>query len=60
MSIVVAYAMSEVLSGFGQMIRMRDRVRPYPLQLGWSVLVVLLMVQWGLLAAFVLVSFRAG
>lgn len=46
MSIVVAFAMSEVLSGWGRLIRTRDRVRPYPLQLGWSVLTVLLMVQW--------------
>ena len=45
-SIVIAYAMSEVLSGWGQMIRMRDRVRLYPLHLGWSILSVLLMVQW--------------
>lgn len=46
MSIVIAYAMSEALSGWGQMIRLRDRVRPYPLHLGWSILSVLLMVQW--------------
>lgn len=46
LSIVIAYALSEVLSGWGQMIRMRDRVRPYPVHLGWSVLSVLLMVQW--------------
>jgi hypothetical protein len=46
MSIVIAFAMSEVLSGWGQMIRLRDRVRVYPLHLGWSVLGVLLMVQW--------------
>lgn len=45
-SIVIAYAMSEALSGWGQMIRVRDRMRFYPLQLGWSVLSVLLMVQW--------------
>lgn len=46
LSIVIAFAMSETLSGWGQMIRMRDRVRVYPLHLGWSVLAVLLMVQW--------------
>jgi len=46
MSIVIAFAMSEALSGWGQMIRLRDRVRPYPLHVGWSVLSVLLMVQW--------------
>lgn len=46
LSIVIAYAMSEALSGWGQMIRMRDRVRPYLVHLGWSVLSVLLMVQW--------------
>ena len=45
-SIVIAYAMSEALSGWGQMIRVRDRVRFYPLQLGWSILSVLLMIQW--------------
>jgi hypothetical protein len=46
LSIVIAFAMSEALSGWGQMIRMRDRVRLHPLHLGWSVLSVLLMVQW--------------
>lgn len=45
-SIVIAYAMSEALSGWGQMIRVRDRVRLYPLHLGWSILSVVLMVQW--------------
>jgi hypothetical protein len=45
-SIVIAYAMSEALSGWGQMIRVRDRVRPYPLHMGWSILSVLLMIQW--------------
>lgn len=45
-SIVIAYAMSEALSGWGQMIRVRDRVRPYPVHLGWSILSVLLMIQW--------------
>jgi hypothetical protein len=46
LSIVIAFAMSEALSGWGQMIRMRDRVRVYPLHLGWSVMTVLMMVQW--------------
>lgn len=36
LSIVVAFAMSEALSGWGQMIRMRDRVRLHPLHLGWT------------------------
>ena len=45
-SIVIAFAMSETLSGWGQMIRMRDRLRFDPLHAGWSVLSVLLMVQW--------------
>lgn len=49
MSIVLALAISEVLSGWGRLIRERHRVRPDLLHLVWSVLVLLMLLQlwWG-------------
>jgi len=45
-SIVIALALSELVQGWGALIRRRSDVRLYPLHLAWSVLVFLLMVQW--------------
>jgi hypothetical protein len=49
MSIVIAYAISEILSGWGQLLRMRRHVRPWWPHTLWTLLVLLLLMQvwWG-------------
>ena len=49
-SIVLALGVSDVLSGWGEQIRFRDRVRPYWLHTVWGVLYLLASIQawWGL------------
>jgi hypothetical protein len=48
-SIVIALGLSEVLSAWGRLLRHRARVRPYWVHGLWSLLIVLLMVEfwWG-------------
>jgi hypothetical protein len=48
-SIVIAFAMSEILSGWGHMLRMRHRLRPWWPHTLWTVLVLLALMQswWG-------------
>ena len=48
-SIVVAFALSEILSTWGGLVRNRQRVRVYWVHVGWSVLILLGLVQiwWG-------------
>ncbi|MFP3947289.1 MAG: hypothetical protein ACLFWG_01035, partial [Longimicrobiales bacterium] len=41
-SIVVAIAITEILTAWSRMIRLRRCVKPYRVQMGWSALVVLL------------------
>jgi hypothetical protein len=49
MSFVVAFGVSEILAGWGRQFLERDRVRPYPLQLFASFLLLILLLQslWG-------------
>jgi len=49
-SIVIAFALSEILSIWGGLIRNRQRVRPYWVYLGWTILTFLALVQiwWGI------------
>jgi hypothetical protein len=49
-SIIIAFALSEVLSGWGRLLRVRQRVAGYWVHNAWALLLVLLMVQfwWGL------------
>jgi hypothetical protein len=48
LSIVVAFAISEILSGWGRLIRRRARIRPYWLLTSWSAiaLVVMILFWW--------------
>lgn len=45
-SIVIALAISELVQGWGALIRRRDGARPYGLHVAWTVLGLLAMVQW--------------
>ena len=49
-SIVVAFAVSDILSSWGDQIRLRHRVRHYPLHTAWSILLLFVMMQvwWSL------------
>ena len=49
-SIVVAFAVSDVLAGWGEQIRLRREVRHYPLHTVWAVLLLFVMMQgwWSL------------
>lgn len=48
-SLLVGFAVSEVISSWGQLIRLRDRVDTYWIHTGWMVLMLLLLIQlwWG-------------
>lgn len=45
-SIVVAIAITEILATWGRMIRLRRRVKPYWVHVGWMALVLLLAIQF--------------
>lgn len=45
-SIVIAIAITEILATWGRIIRMRGRIRPYWVHLGWMALVLLLAIQF--------------
>jgi hypothetical protein len=49
-SIVIGFALSEILSIWGGLIRNRERLRPYWLYVGWTILTFLGLVQiwWGI------------
>ena len=49
-SIVVAFAVSDILSSWGEQIRLRGRIRRYPLHTAWSALLLFVMMQvwWSL------------
>ena len=49
-SIVMAFAVSDILASWGEQIRLRNRVRLYPLHTAWSVLLLFVMMQvwWSL------------
>lgn len=48
-SIVIAFALSEILAGWGQLIRARHRVRVYWLHVAWMLILLLVLIQvwWG-------------
>ncbi len=43
-SIVIAFGVSDILSSWGEQIRLRSSVRPYRLHLAWTVLLLLAMI----------------
>ena len=51
-SIVVAFAVSDILSSWGEQIRLRRQIRPYALHTAWSALLLFVMMQvwWSLWA----------
>ncbi len=44
-SIVVAFAVSDILSSWGEQIRLRHRIKPYYLHTAWSALLLFVMMQ---------------
>lgn len=48
-SLLVGFAVSEVISSWGSLIRLRDRVTTYWIHTGWMILILLLLIQlwWG-------------
>lgn len=49
-SLLVAFAMSDILENWGEQIRVRNRIRHYPLHTAWSALLLFVMMQvwWSL------------
>ncbi len=49
-SIVLAFGISDILSSWGEQIRLRRKIRPYRLHLAWTVLLLVIMIQvwWSL------------
>ena len=49
-SIVMAFAVSDILASWGEQIRLRHHIRLYPLHTAWSVLLLFVMMQvwWSL------------
>jgi uncharacterized membrane protein len=49
-SIVLAFGVSDILSSWGEQIRMRKQIRHYWLHVVWTILALLLLIQawWGL------------
>ena len=49
-AIVVAFGVSDILSSWGEQVRLRHRIRHYALHLAWSVLLLIVMMQvwWSL------------
>ena len=43
-SIVIAFGISDILSSWGEQIRLRSSIRPYRLHLAWTVLLLLAMI----------------
>ncbi len=48
-SIIIAFGVAEIISGWGQRILHPERFRPFWIQTAWTGLILLLMVQfwWG-------------
>lgn len=44
-SIVLAFGVSDILSSWGEQIRLRREIQHYPLHVAWTVLLLLLMIQ---------------
>ena len=44
-SIVIAFGISDILSSWGEQIRLRSSIRPYRLHLAWTVLLLLAMID---------------
>ncbi len=44
-SVVVAFGMTEIVSGWGRMMRTRAKVEPYWLHLGWTIVILVLLIE---------------